>query len=183
MRFCANLLSLMVLGLTACGGADTPGYSFTINDVSVTSAYKSLDVHLRQGLELSEQAREALEHGITLTISLEMELRSDNNMIAVRRDTRLYMLRYLPLNESYQLQDDRSGEKWAFPRLRHLFAALAELDVRLDTGPLPPGSYELRTRIRLDESRLPAPMRLPTWYSAQWQHDSEWSVWPFELNA
>ena len=42
---------------------------------------------------------------------------------------------------------------------------------------------KLRTRLRLDESRLPAPMRLPTWFSAQWQHDSEWSTWPFEISA
>jgi hypothetical protein len=183
MRFYANLLSFMLLGLAGCDEAAGPDYSFTINDVSVKSAYQSLDVHLRQGLELSEQAREALEHGITLTISLEMELRSDNNMIVVQRDTRLYRLRYLPLNESYQLLDDGVGEQQTFSRLRHLLAALAELNVRVPTGPLPPGGYELRTRVRLDESRLPAPMRLPTWYSAQWQHDSEWSVWPFEISA
>lgn len=183
MRFCVNLLSLMALGLTACGGAETPTYSFTINDVVVSSAYQSINVHLRQELELSEQAREALEHGITLSLSLEMELRNDNNMIVVQRDTRHYHLRYLPLNESYQLLDDRNGEQQTYSRLRHLYAALAELDVSVATGPLPPGGYELRTRIRLDESRLPAPMRLPSWYSAQWQHDSEWSVWPFEISA
>lgn len=183
MRFCVSLLSLLALGLTACGGVETPVYSFTIHDVSISSAYQALDVHLQQELELSEQAREALEHGITLTLSLEMELRNDNNMIVVQRDTRLYQLRYLPLNESYQLLDESNGEQQTFSRLRHLFAALAELDVRVATGPLPPGGYELRTRIHLDESRLPAPMRLPTWYSAQWQHDSEWLVWPFEINA
>lgn len=183
MRFYANLLSLMALGLAACGGQETPAYSFTINDVSVRSAYQSLNVHLQQGLELSEQAREALEHGITLTLSLEMELRNDNNMIVVRRDTRRYQLRYLPLNESYQLLDDHSGEQQTFSRLRHLFAALGSLDLSVPTGPLPPGGYELRTRIHLDENRLPAPMRLPSWYSAQWQHDSEWSVWPFEISA
>jgi hypothetical protein len=183
MRFYANLLSLALLGLAGCGATDTPDYGFTITDVSIRSAYQSLQVHLRQALTLSEHAREALEHGITLTISLEMELRNDSNMIVAQRDTRLFQLRYLPLNESYQLLDDESGEQQTFARLRHLFAALAELDVRLSTGPLPSGGYELRTRIRLDESRLPAPMRLPTWYSAQWQHDSEWSVWPFEISA
>ncbi len=183
MRFCASLLSFMVLGLAGCDGADTPDYGFAITDVSVRNAYQSLDIHLRQGLELSEQAREALEHGITLTIRLEMELRNDNDMIVVHHDTRFFQLRYLPLNESYQLLDDDSGEQRTFSRLRHLFASMAELDVSLPTGPLPPGGYELRTRIHLDESRLPAPMRLPSWYSEQWQHDSEWSVWPFEISA
>jgi hypothetical protein len=64
-----------------------------------------------------------------------------------------------------------------------LLAVIDELNVQLSTGPLPMGSYELRTRIRLDESRLPTPMQLPAWFSRQWQHDSEWSVWPFEISA
>jgi hypothetical protein len=32
-------------------------------------------------------------------------------------------------------------------------------------------------------SQTPAFSRLPTWFSAQWQHDSEWSTWPFEISA
>ncbi len=40
------------------------------------------------------------------------------------------------------------------------------------------GAYELRTRVILDESRLPTPMQLPALFSSQWQHNSEWSTWP-----
>jgi hypothetical protein len=140
-------------------------------------------VRLQQDLELSQQAREALEHGVTLTISLEMELRNDNNMIVVRRNARRFQLRYLPLSERYQLSEEGSDELQTFPRLRHVLAAIDDLNVQLVTGPLPPGSYELRTRIRLDESLLPAPMQLPAWFSSQWQHDSEWSVWPFKVSV
>lgn len=183
MRFYASLLSVVLLGLAGCVREESLDYGFVIHDITVNSAYQALDVRVQQGLDLSEQAREALEHGITLTISVEMELRNDNNMIVEQRDARRFQLRYLPLNDSYQLLDEDSGQQQTYSRLRHLFAEMATLDIRLATGPLPPGGYELRTRVRLDESRLPAPMRLPTWYSSQWKHDSEWTVWPFEISV
>lgn len=183
MRFCAKLLSVTVLLLAGCGSRDEVDHGFTIRDVKVTQAYQSLVVHLRQELVLSPQAREALEHGVTLVITLEMELRSGTDLINVQRDAWRYRFRYLPLSERYQLADEASGELRVFSRLRHLLAAVADLSVRLTTGPLPPGEYELRTRLALDERRLPAPMQLPAWFSRQWQHDSDWSVWTFKISA
>jgi len=183
MRFCVSLLSFAVLFLAGCGQREALDYAFTIRNVSVRSAYQSLDVHLQQQLELSTQARSALEHGVALTIRLEMELRNDDNMIVVHRDARRYQLRYLPLIERYQLAEETTGESNTFSRLRHLLAAMDDFNVQLSTGPLPSGSYELRTRISLDESRLPTPMQLPVRFSSQWRHDSEWSVWPFKVSA
>lgn len=183
MRFYASLLSIAVLFLAACGQESTVNYGFAINKVSVNRAYQSLNVHLQQDLQLSRQAREALEHGVILTISLEIELRNDNKMIVVRRDVRHFQLRYLPLIERYQLSEIEIEEFRTFSRLRHLLATFDDLHIQLSTGPLPLGAYELRTRIRLDKTRLPAPMQLPAWFSSQWQHDSEWSVWPFKVSV
>ena len=183
MRFYASLLSITVFFLAGCDRQEPVDYGFTINDVSVSRAYQSLDIHVQQGLELSDQAREALEHGVTLTVALEIELRNDNKMIVVKRDANRYQLRYLPWSQRYQLAAEKTGEMKTYSRLRHLLAEIDDLRVQLSTGPLPSGNYELRTRIRLDESRLPAPMQLPAWFSPQWQHDSEWSVWPFVISA
>ena len=183
MRFCVSLLSITIFFLAGCGEKSTVDYGFTISNVSVSQAYQSLNIRLRQDLGLSQQAREALEHGVTLTVVLEMELRNNSHMIAMQRDARSFQLRYLPLSERYQLSEEGTDELQTFSRLRHLFAVIDDLNVHLSTGPLPTGKYELRTRIRLDESRLPTPMQLPAWFSSQWQHDSEWSVWPFEVSA
>ena len=183
MRFYASLLSITVLLLAGCGQQDAADYGFAIKNVSISHAYQSLNVRLQQDMELSQQAREALEHGVTLTIGLEIELRNDNNMIVVRRDAWHFLLRYLPLSERYQLSNEKIAELQTFSRLRHLLAAIDDLNIQLSTGPLPAGTYELRTRIRLDESRLPTPMQLPALFSSQWQHDSEWSVWPFEVSV
>lgn len=183
MRFCASLFSIALFVLAGCGHREALDYAFVINNVSVTPAYQSLDIHVRQDLQLSSQAREALEHGVTLTVRLEMELRNDSNMIVARRDARRIQLRYLPLSERYQLTVEETGEMRAFSRLRHMLADMDDFDIRLSTGPLPSGSYELRTRISMDESRLPTPMQLPARFSSQWRHDSEWSVWPFKVSV
>jgi len=183
MRFYASLLSSMLIFLTACGQEPAADYGFTIEKVSVNRAYQALSIKLQQKLVLSQQAREALEHGVTLTIILEMELRNDHNMIVMRRDSRRFRLSYLPLSERYQLSAEATDDLQSFSRLRHMLAEIDVLNVQLETGPLPPGSYQLRTRIRLDESQLPTPMQLPAWLSSQWQHDSEWSVWPFKVSV
>jgi len=183
MRFCASLISVAIIAIAGCGPRSALDYAFAIQNVTISPAYQSLDIHLEQDLELSQEAREALEHGVTLTIRLELELRDDDHMIAVRRDARRFLLRYLPLSERYQFAEEETGELKVFSRLRHLLAALDDLSIHFATGPLPPGSYELRTRISLDESRLPTPMQLPAWFSHQWRHDSEWSTWPFKISA
>ena len=187
MRFYVNPLSirltiLTVMLLTGCE-KQVLDYGFVIKDVSVSRGYQSLSIGLQQDLALSEQAIEALHHGVTLTVRLELELRNDNNMIVVRRETKRFHIHYLPLSERYQLTEEGSDKLQAFSRLRHVLAAIDNLNVQLSTGPLPSGNYELRTRSSLDESLLPAPMQLPALFSSQWRHDSEWSVWPFKVSV
>lgn len=183
MRFYVSLLSVTMLLLAACSKQETIDYGFLIEKVTVRNAYQALTVRVQQDLQLSAQAREALEHGVVLTVVLELELQNENRLMVVRKDTRNYQLRYLPLSERYQLSQGENEEMEVYPRLRHVLAALGNLEFKLVTGPLLPGRYELRTRMRLDKTLLPTPMQLPSWFSSGWQHDSEWSVWPFEVNA
>jgi len=178
----ATLIFLAAIFITGCT-QEAVGYGFVIRDVSVSRGYQSLNIRLQQDLDLSQQAREALLHGVTLTISLDIELRSDNNMIVVRREAGRFHIRYLPLSERYQLGEEGTEKLQTFIRLRYVLASIDDLSVQMSTGPLLPGNYELRTRIRLDESVLPAPMQLPALFSSQWRHDSEWSVWPFEVSV
>lgn len=187
MRYCVNSVKAgffcLAAMLTAGCGQEAIGYGFVIKDVSISPGYQALNIRLQQDLDLSREARKALQHGVTLTIRLDMEVRNDNNMIVVRRDTRRFHIRYLPLSERYQLREGETEKLRVFTRLRHVLAVIDDLSVQLSTGPLLPGGYELRTRIRLDEGLLPAPMQLPALFSSQWRHDSEWSVWPFKVSA
>ena len=141
------------------------------------------EIHGAQKLNLSQQARAALQNGVSLTLRLEMELRSNEDMIENKHVARNFQLRYLPLSERFQFSVDIPPGQETFSRLRYVLATMDALDVQLPSGPLPPGNYELRTRVQLDESRLPAPMQLPALFSPQWRHDSDWSVWPFNVTV
>lgn len=177
-------LVLLLAGLALSGCGEKPqDYGFVIDNVSVVRGYQSLSVRLKPELRLSSEALSALQHGVTLIIRLDLELRNDNNMIVVRRETRRFQVSYLPLSERYQLKYSDDAKLVTYSRLRHVFAAIGDAEVNLATGPLPMGNYELRTRIQLDENLLPAPMQLPVMFSSQWRHDSEWSVWPFKVSV
>jgi len=180
MRLSASLLSLWLL--VACTRADD-GYGFAINNVVVNPGYKVLAVNYDQSLALSREAIEALENGVALTVQIEMELRDTQSLTRLSHSYRRFEIRYLPLLQQYQLTDVADQSPRNYPRLRHALAALSRLDLELKTSPLAPGTYEFRVRTQLDNNRLPAPMRLPTRFSSQWQHDSEWSTWPFEISA
>jgi hypothetical protein len=181
MRACAALFSL---GLLLGGCAEQPGdYGFTIRAVELQTGYQSLTARLDQRLVFSREAGEALVHGVPLTVSLDLELRDASKLSLLAEDQRRYVIRYLPLSDHYQLVGPDGTATRTFPRLRHALAALSSLELEFRTGALAPGRYEFRTRIRLDERAMPAPMRLPALLSAQWQHNSEWSTWPFVVGA
>lgn len=180
MRLFTSLLSLLLLA--ACVPADE-GYGFRINQVRLTPGYQVLVAEYEQSLVLSREAIEALEHGVPLTLRVEMELRDAHTLTLLSDSFLRYEIRYMPLLQQYRLGSPDGGTPRTFPRLRHVLAALSELKLDLKTSPLAPGEYEFRARTRLENARLPAPMRLPTRFSAQWQHDSEWSTWPFEISV
>ena len=177
----ASLLSIAVL-LGGCTKAGSD-YGFHITNVRVSSGYQKVLARFQQDLSLSREAVEALEKGVSLTVLLEMELRDSITLTLLADDSRAYVISFKPLNQVYQLKGPDADEIRNFPRLRHVMNELATMRIEFATGPLAPGPYEFRSRIRLDNARLPAPMHLPALFSSQWKHDSEWSTWPFEINA
>jgi len=181
MRDWAGLLSLALL-LGACA-QPTGDHGFSIRSVDLRPGYQQVHVRLQQELAFSRDAIEAIEHGVPLTVTLEAELRDAHNLSLLADLQSHFVIQYLPLSEHYRLSGPEPGDVRNYPRLRHALAALGDVELDFRTGPLAPGHYELRTRLRLDNGRMPAPMRLPALLSVRWQHDSEWSTWPFDIEA
>lgn len=171
-------LLLLLLALSACSDP-AAGKRFELTRVAAHWANGRLDVTCEQKLALSPEAREALLHGVPLTIELELMLREAGNKTRVANEASSHEIRYLALSDHYQLSGP--GEVRTFPRLRHVLAALSSMDVSFETGVLPAGEYELLARTRLDQVKMPPPMRLPVLLSAKWRHDSSWSSWPLEI--
>lgn len=187
MPACARKPDLRRYLLMAClavvaGCSDrTADQRFELTKVDADWANGKMDVVCEQRLALSNEAREALIHGVPLTIDLELSLRDTRSQIRVASQTNSYEIRYLPLSDHFQLSEAGTQSVNTFPRLRHVLAALSRLQVSIETGVLPSGDYELLARTRLDQKSMPPPMRLPILLSAKWRHDSSWSSWPLEV--
>jgi len=167
----------------AMTGCDRPAKEtyFDLQQVDARWSNGILKATVHQKLALSSEARKALQHGIPLTVQMEMVIRNTSEQTRVKTNLDYYEIRYLPLSDHYQLTLPVGGEIRTFPRLRHLLADLSTIKVSFQTGVLPKGSYELMTRTRMDKRSIPPPMRLPTLFSSEWRHDSEWSAWPLEI--
>ena len=171
------LAALVLLTLSACSEPHQGG-TFEINGVDARWASGRIDIHLDQDLQLSEEARRALRHGVPLTLEVELVLRDARTQTRVQQHNSLYEIRYLPLSERFQLSGPQQEDARTFPRLRHALSDLGRLDVSFETGVLPSGEYELLARSFLDKSRMPPPMRLPVMFSREWNHESDWTSWP-----
>lgn len=183
MRSCAKLaLSLLVLlGLGAC---DLRKNSlFTVDQVDIQATGADLDLHLKQRLRLSDRTTRGINSGVPVTLELQLELRDSNDLSLVAAERYRYEIRYLPMSERYQLTELNSGRARTYPRLRHALRALTDLRLQFDTPTLARGNYEVRARMRLDKTSLPAPIQLPALIFGAWKHDTEWTQWPFRISA
>lgn len=170
----------LLLTLLACSNAPS-SERFETRRVDANWLNGRLDVTCEQRLSFSDEAREALIHGVPLTIDVDLTLRDTGSQVRVAEQTDRYEIRYLPLSDHYQLTRKRDHAVKTFPRLRHVLAALSKLQISLETGVLPSGEYELMARTRLDQKSMPPPMRLPVMLSARWRHDTSWSSWPLKV--
>jgi len=173
-------LLMAALSIGACSDPAADG-RFELTRVEAKWTNGWMNVACEQQLSLSNEARNALIHGVPLTVQLELLLRNSGSQTRVGNETYNYEIRYLPLSDHYQLSLFDGATIRTFPRLRHVLAELSSLNVSFETGVLPAGDYELLARTRLDQQRMPPPMRLPVLLSSKWRHDSSWSSWPLEI--
>ena len=179
-RFLPQLAVLGMLALTGCG-SQSAGNHFELNQVAANWSDGYLNATLHQTLTLSREAREALVHGVALTVQTELIIRNAGDATRRKKYLESYEIRYLPLSEHYQLTQANGGEVKTFRRLRHLLADLSIVSLTFPAAGLAAGEYELLVRTHLDQRKIPPPMRLPVLFSSKWRHDSDWSAWPLYI--
>ena len=177
------ILAIFLLCLCAISGCarDAAGNRFELQQVNASWSNGQLKATLRQNLTLSAEARDALVHGVPLTIQMELIIRNTGDQTRVDNSLERYEIRYLPLSDHYQLSLPGGTDVRTFPRLRHLLSELSTVSLFIKTGALPAGEYELLARTSLDKQKMPPPMRLPVLFSSAWKHDSDWSSWPLDI--
>lgn len=174
--------SLAVLLLAACSPRETT-FGFTIEGVQARITAGVLNVTVDQKIILSPEARKALDHGVPLFIQTEFALREAGSRRDLELQAKIFEIRYLPLSKRYQLTTSQPLSKRTFPRLRHVLAEIQTVSFVLPTTGWSPGAFDLCARSYLEKNHMPPPMRLPMWFSSNWQHDSGWRSWPFNMRA
>ena len=146
-------------------------------------------VHLLQGrlqLILSDEALDALNSGVPLTIELEFEVIRVRGLWLDARDAELtfqYELEYRPLSQRYIVRNLNSGDQESFATLYSALNNLGRIqglpvidDAVLEIG----RSYRLRLRARLSTRQYPSSLRLLFFWRSQWQLESEWYEWTLD---
>lgn len=141
------------------------------------------ELEARLQLILSDEALEALNSGVPLTIALDFEVIRVRGLWLDSLDatlTFIYELEYRPLSQRYIVRNLNSGNQDSFATL---YSALNNLG-RIQGLPVvddellnADSRYRLRLQARLSTKQYPAALRLLFFWRSQWQLESDWYEW------
>jgi len=144
------------------------------------------ELEARLQLILSDDALDALNSGVPLTIELDFEVIRVRGLWLDAQDAGLtfqYELEYRPLSQRYLVRNLNSGDTDSFSTLYSALNNLGRIQGLpvIDDAILDPGSrYRLRLRARLSTRQYPSALRLLFFWRSQWQLQSEWYEWILE---
>ena len=160
------------------------GFSIQSLETLMRDRVYLLNAHFQYSF--SQEAIEALEHGVPLLILVDIEILSprwywsDKTLADLEQG---YLLLYHALSESYVVHNLNSGTQHNFVLLRQALSFLSQIKELpiLDANLLDASKeYYLRVRTHLDIESLPAPMRPLAYISSDWQLASDWYEWPLQ---
>jgi len=164
----AYLMLLCIAGLYGCGRDPQHGLLNRLLVKSVQVQENRLVARL--DVQLSATVAQALDRGIPLALILETRFASATPTEWQAR----IVLNYHAMTRQYQLiLPAGDAVTRTFPSRRALLAALRR-SVRLQLPAAYRGDVPLRSRLRLDRSALPAPLRLPAYVMPSWQTRTPW---------
>jgi len=143
-----------------------------------------LDARLQ--LFLSDEALNALNSGVSLTIELNIELLRIRRFLPDDKETELsfqYELEYRPLSQRYIVRDVRNASQESYSTL---FSALNRLGriqnlFLFDSKSLiPDANYRLRLQALLSTKQYSAPLRMLFFWRSQWDIKSRWYEWQLQ---
>lgn len=164
-RLLFGLLALMAMVGCASNEA-SDGNRLSVRSASIVSTLAGPVLELSLDCHLGETLRNALDHGIPLTLTLRLS--NDDRSIQAQRRVEL---RYFPLSRRYVLRDrDRSDILRSAIAPAYVLDALAALRVPLDRELTSmPSGQRWHIDVHLDRNTLPGALRLPALLLSDWQ--------------
>ncbi len=188
-------IGLAVLAIVAGMVAAWPTYSqqmperqgfFDIRSATTMLNEGVYELEARLQLILSDDALDALNAGVPLTVELDFEVIRVRGLWLDAVDAELtfqYELEYRPLSQRYLVRNLNSGDTDSFSTLYSALNTLGriqDLPVVDDAILNPDSRYRLRLRARLSTRQYPMALRLLFFWRSQWQLQSEWYEWMLE---
>jgi hypothetical protein len=160
--------------------ADT---KLAVTDAAVAIDDGVYELDARLDLGLPEQARRAIDAGLTLHLRYDIEVARVRRYVPDAEVASLeqsYELSYHALSQRYLVRNLNTGEQQDFGALQSALDSLAEVRglPLLDSGLLEPGSsYEFRVRAVLTLRSAPDTLSWLLFWTDDWSATSEWYAW------
>ena len=185
-KILVNLLSLILLfsalNVSAQMRPNHEGY-FDVRSATTILDQKNYLLDARLQLFLSDEALNALNSGVPLTIELNIEIIRSRRFLPDAKEDELqfqYELEYRPLSQRYIVKDVQGGTQDSYATL---FSALNKLgkvqDLILTQNSSldPQANYRFRLQALLSTKQYSAPLRMLFFWRNQWDLKSEWFEW------
>lgn len=180
-------LALLCLGLVmALWAAPADAQEITVSSAATRLQENVYRLDADLSYEFSPPIVDALNSGVVLTISLDIEVFHERDLIwddVVASLEQQYQLQYHALTEQYLLRNLNSGAENIYPTLdAALFSMGRVRELPLIDAQLVEdnAAYQVRIRAHLDSGSLPVPLQLRTYVSRDWQLSTDWFTWPLQ---
>jgi hypothetical protein len=183
-RLTLRQLGVCILLLFISHVANAAG--FTIKEAHASFNQTALSVDAKFDLQLSDAVSEALHNGVSIQLLTTLDLFTTRPYIWDPRIAQwgfTQQIRYHSLTNRYVLTSPQQQGSRSYASLSNLFSDIEsfrfQTDILGDTLPASKRGYKLQLRIVLDNSILPAPLRVMTHIYPSWKLRSnvyEWSI-------
>jgi len=178
----ATLLLLMAL-VAGLDAAVKPGFKVRSASTRLVEGVHRVDARI--DFDFSDEALEAMENGVAITVALQMqvlELRRvwDEEVAEV---SARYRIQAHALSRQYLVKNLSTGEASTyrdFDEMRQAIGSLRDFPLLDDHVLEARQEYRVRLRATLDIESLPTPLRLLAWFKPAWRLSSGWVTWALE---
>lgn len=177
------VLALLIFSLVSTPVAIADDGRFEIVDVNYRVEDGKWLTDLRAELKLSDQALEALNNSIALTLQYQFEITRVRRLWpdeVIARPRINIELRYLSLSQRYLIHNLDTGEQNSYATL---FSALRQIGQVRDFALIEAnkvttnGRYRFAARVVLNRENLPGPLQMLAFWRGDFSLESRWSRW------
>lgn len=179
----AALVCVLCVGVAPASHADNdkPGFVIRTAFTELLNGVYCLNADI--DLNMSNQAIDALENGVPLTVELQIEVIQHRTLLwnkTVATLAERYQISFHPLTRRFIVKNLNSGQQQSFASYRDAITYLGQINDLpiIDSSLLEPHTkYMIRMRAVLDIKDFPGPLQLIASLFKSWDLSSDWYAW------